>query len=235
MKNNQNQYAIPSEELRWRVVGNKDPQAFIKSGDNIALHFNQLIQSTNHNLENLESILDFGCGCGRILRGISSLTKANLVGCDIDQEAINWCQQNLPFAKFYLSQEYPSLPFKNNSFDLIYAVSVLTHLDEEHQHQWLKEWQRIVKQKGLLIVTFKGEFHLEKLEQKIKNQMEAELKKSGFFYQVTNFWNGIFPEYYQQAFHTVEYVKNTWSQYFEIIQINEPNILNQYTVLMKNR
>jgi len=52
----------------------------------------------------------------------------------------------------------PPLPFPDNSFDLIYAVSVFTHLSEEHQRTWLPELRRVLRPGGrLLLVDIGGE------------------------------------------------------------------------------
>ena len=41
-------------------------------------------------------VLDWGCGCGRIIEMFQHLTKnKEFYGCDIDAEAIDWCKNNL--------------------------------------------------------------------------------------------------------------------------------------------
>jgi methylase of polypeptide subunit release factors len=48
-------------------------------------------------LDSFESILDFGCGCGRMLLWLPELgRKRALHGTDIDADAIDWCREHLP-------------------------------------------------------------------------------------------------------------------------------------------
>ena len=116
----------------------------------------------------------------------------------------------------------------------MYAVAVLDHLDEQHQFRWLDELRRVTKPDGFVFATVKGLPHIEKLGGEEKAAIEAQLKRHGFYYEVTNFWAEVFPDYYQQAFHTPEYIQEYWSKYFSIISIDPPGVINQYSVWMRN-
>ena len=51
--------------------------------------------------DGLKKILDWGCGCGRLIEVFNYLTKnKELYGCDIDSEAIGWCKDNLKNIEF---------------------------------------------------------------------------------------------------------------------------------------
>ena len=101
--------------------------------------------------------LDFGSGVGRALRHFTSeASRAELWGCDIDGSSIRWSVQNLsPPFRFFQIGEIPTLPFEDNSFDLVYAVSVLSHIHTTW-HQWLMEIRRILKPGGTFFVSFLG-------------------------------------------------------------------------------
>jgi SAM-dependent methyltransferase len=47
----------------------------------------------------------------------------------------------------------PPTSYPDQMFDLIYSYSVFSHLSEEAHLAWLKEFKRIMKPGGLLIVT----------------------------------------------------------------------------------
>ncbi len=51
---------------------------------------------------------------------------------DIDPQAIAWCRRSLPFAAFSTNNSRPPLGFPDQSFDLVTAISVFTHLDNSN-------------------------------------------------------------------------------------------------------
>lgn len=79
---------------------------------------------------------------------------AQLFGTDIDGESIDWCQSKLGhMATFTVNGFWPPLPFADGFFDVIYSISVFTHLPEDMQTAWLAELRRVAKPGGLLLLT----------------------------------------------------------------------------------
>ena len=93
---------------------------------------------------------------------------------------ISWAQKNLKFAKFNNNDIDPVLPYEDNFFGFIYGISVFTHLDAEHE-VWLKELNRVLKNKGVLLLTFHGE-HCASI--KFKNNIEEykKFQNDGIYY-----------------------------------------------------
>ena len=100
-------------------------------------------------------ILDFGCGVGRVLRHFEENTKeTEFWGCDISESCIAWLRQNLcPPFHFVQNGENPPLPFEDEHFDLVYSLSVFTHLTDSWE-PWLREIRRVMKPDGLALLTF---------------------------------------------------------------------------------
>ncbi len=210
---------IPPDWLREIVVGHRNVDSFIKSGDEIMAGFARLVTKADQDLSEYSHILDFGSGCGRILRALPKYTNARLVGCDLVPEAITWCQKNMD-GKFLVGQEYPPLPLEDNRFDLIYAVSVLTHLDADHQYRWLEEWCRLARPGGLLIVTFRGESAVENESPDLQKEVADGWRiGGGIYYRTSRYWQGVYPSYYQGTYHTYDYVHQHWSRFFEVVDI----------------
>ncbi|HYJ00543.1 MAG TPA: class I SAM-dependent methyltransferase [Thermoleophilaceae bacterium] len=103
-------------------------------------------------------ILDFGCGAGRTLRHfVGGEYGGEFWGCDIDAASIAWLEENLSPPLFpFLSGELPPLPQPDEMFDVIYCVSVFTHLSRSWS-SWLLELHRVLKPDGILLATFMGE------------------------------------------------------------------------------
>src|SRR5262245_13129545 len=108
------------------------------------------------------SILDFGCGCGRVIRHWAELDAA-VHGCDYNRRPIEWCRRNLAFARFEVNALAPPLPYENRQFDLVYALSVFTHLPEPLLFAWMREMDRVLKREGLLVISTHGEPYLAEL------------------------------------------------------------------------
>jgi SAM-dependent methyltransferase len=102
-------------------------------------------------------VLDFGCGSGRVLRQfIDYADGIELWGCEMEERSVRWLQQNLsPPLCIVRSAEAPPLDLPSGHFDLIYAISVFTHLTD-HWSSWLVELHRLLKPNGLFLATFHG-------------------------------------------------------------------------------
>ena len=70
-------------------------------------------------------LLDFGCGAGRTLRHfLDEANSAEIWGCDIDGESIEWLQHNLcPPLHVLRNEAAPGLPFEDGHFDVVWALS----------------------------------------------------------------------------------------------------------------
>jgi SAM-dependent methyltransferase len=102
-------------------------------------------------------VLDFGCGAGRVLRHfLDEAQVAEFHGSDIDRPSIEWLRRHLsPPLHLTTNGEAPPLSLDGESFDLVYATSVFTHITD-HWAAWLLELRRILKPDGILIATFHG-------------------------------------------------------------------------------
>lgn len=102
-----------------------------------------------------QTILDFGCGSGRVLRWFASEPELHLTGCDIHGPSIAWIEANFPpDVRLYVNQESPPLPESDDTFDLIYCGSVFSHLTD--WAPWVLELRRVLKPGGALVASFHG-------------------------------------------------------------------------------
>lgn len=168
---------IPPRLLITQVAGEPDWRGFLKNGaDNVASLF-LFAREAGVDLATASRILDFGCGCGRVIRHLPKHTSAALYGVDYNPKLIEWCAANLT-GRFARNRLTPPLNFPAAYFDAVYLLSVFTHLRRTTQARWLEEFARIVRPGGAVLVTFHDEDH------PALTSMEGgrnELDRNGFF------------------------------------------------------
>lgn len=165
---------IPPAKLRILVAGTPDISGFLNLGKVGADSICGALEKNGIKITDFHAILDFGCGCGRVMRYWKELAGINMFGTDYNSNLIDWCRENLPFAQFDINTLSPPLNYDDEKFDFIYALSVFAHLPEDLQLLWLNELSRVLKPGGYLLITTHGEHHFERL-----TLIEQEEFKSG--------------------------------------------------------
>ena len=150
---------LPPMRLIWLVVGQTSPDIFLHSAETqVTQVMLPLLERNGFSIRSFQSILDFGCGCGRIMRKWHDLPEVALWGSDYNPVLIDWCQKYLPFAQYMINQMEPPLPCTAEKFSFLYARSVFTHLPEALQFAWLSEVHRVLEQDGVFLFTVSGDF-----------------------------------------------------------------------------
>ncbi len=149
---------LPPSHLLLRISGNPSAKDFISSFDDLKYTVKNYLQKAGFDFHQFENILDFGCGVGRYLMAFETelLPNQKLFGCDVFAECAEWCQENIKFATVKHNNIQPPLPFENNQFDLINAISVFTHLSLDLQHFWAWDIYRVLRPGGILFMTLHG-------------------------------------------------------------------------------
>jgi SAM-dependent methyltransferase len=111
-------------------------------------------------------ILDWGCGPGRVVRHLPRLLtgkKTALFGTDMNRRYIQWCRSHLTGIQFDEQNIAPPLLYPDQYFDVVYGISIFTHLSERLHADWAKELHRVMTKGGILLVTTSGEQFRTKL------------------------------------------------------------------------
>lgn len=110
-------------------------------------------------------VLDFGVGWGRILRYfLKDVPETGLYGLDAMPLAIDLCKEiGCPGSLVHGGQLPPSV-FAADSFDVIYAYSVFSHLSERAQLAWVDELAQLLRPGGVLVVTSRSDYFLSYCE-----------------------------------------------------------------------
>lgn len=163
---------LPPPRLRLLVDGRSgDAGAFLSVGAQMCESIRDAVAAAGTPASEMRAVLDFGCGCGRVARHWRSSSVAQrdtrderrrqvgpeIYGCDYNRELVDWCAANLPEVRVAPNDLAPPLPYVTGSFDLIYTLSVFSHLDEPLQRAWLAEFRRLLRPGGLLVLSVLGE------------------------------------------------------------------------------
>jgi SAM-dependent methyltransferase len=164
---------LPPAQIRVLVDGSGDPDAFLQGSAAYSALIRRTVAAAGPDLDELGAVLDFGCGCGRIARAWAGLSGPELHGCDYNPKLVAWCRANLPFMEFRENELEPPSPYPDDSFDLVYAISILTHLTEPVARRWMAEWSRILKPGGLLLVSTHGDAFRDTLGTRLGRRYDA--------------------------------------------------------------
>jgi SAM-dependent methyltransferase len=158
---------MPPPRLRVTVAGTPDAAWFLQGGRAAADAIRGILPVP---VESLDAVLDFGCGCGRVVRWWQGLPAA-VHGTDYNAGLVAWCRSNLPFASFEVNGLEPPLGHPDDAFDLVYALSVLTHLPVATQERWLDELARVSRR--WLVVSVHGDAYRDRLAPAERDAFDA--------------------------------------------------------------
>ena len=163
---------MPNADLVFLTQGIRDSTAYQNSIIPGIYNMMRYLGDSRVDINSLQSILDLGCGTGRLTVGwYLDNPERRLSGCDINGELLTWAKDRLPQEiSWDQCSVKPPLPYASKSFDLVYLISVFTHLSLNSQHLWAQELKRIVRPGGYILVTFHGEiyvrvFHPQRMEE----------------------------------------------------------------------
>lgn len=130
-KSNYPEVVLPPDYLIYESF-QIDYTKYYLGGKNTAEWLVELFQK-HIELKN-KSILDLGCGPGRIVRHLPEIVDAScsFFGTDCNANSIKWCKSNIKNVDFNLNNLDADLPYKDNSLDVIYGISIFTRLSEKN-------------------------------------------------------------------------------------------------------
>lgn len=203
---------LPPPELRKRVHGVVQVNSFEKVGRQVAGVLADEVSARIGRSDRPLETLDFGCGCARVLAYLANALDIRATGTDIDAEAIAWCRANLSeIGAFQANGEMPPFDMAANSFDLIFSISVMTHLPEHMQFAWLRELARVARPGALILLTVRDAHGVD-----LTWRQAALYRWRGFVHCGGRPTPGL-PDFYRSAFHSESYVRRRWSEVFEIL------------------
>ena len=210
---------IPPTRLIRFVKSSGEIAGYLKNGEVGRDGIVNALLSVGYHIENFERVLDFGCGCGRMIRRWKSVTGPHFYGTDVNPELIHWCQAKLAnLADFKINRFTPPLDYPAEYFDLIYSISVFTHIGELAQEAWMGELYRVLMKSGVLIITVHGKWRINDLspdEQSRFNSGHLVVKYENF--EGSNLC---------ATYHPEAYVRNNLAKNFKVLSFLETGAID---------
>lgn len=214
-------FPVPPVHLRRRTGSGTSIGSFLSLGRTIFQDLERGLAAVGKHRTAFQRVCDFGCGCGRVLRWFAyQPDRPHLTGADIDREAIAWCRRHFPFAHFVTNGPLPPCSLESAAFDLVYVVSVFTHLDEAAQFLWLEELRRIMQPGGYLLLSVLGESAWGQLP----SPLLSHLTSRGFLFVGWDRYQGLLPVWRNTAYHHQAYVHQHFARYFDILAYSPQGI-----------
>ena len=101
-------------------------------------------------------ILEVGAGAGRIALELAGRTGMPSDACDVNGAAMSYLGAELPGTRCRKVEAAPPLPYADETFDALYAISFLPRLGEAESIAWLVEFARTLKPEGAALVSLRG-------------------------------------------------------------------------------
>lgn len=145
---------LPPEDFQKRFTGRSGKLAFDQAIKGINGFLTQArALGLNTDAPDLR-VMDMGCGWGRLTQTLlRDFEPAQLTGADVMQEAVDHCERLAVPAELVHIPHFPPTQLAPESFDLIIAFSVFSHLAESAHLAWRDEIARLLRPGGVFVGT----------------------------------------------------------------------------------
>ena len=150
---------------------------------------NAIEKSKNKNT--IQTILDFPCGYGRVLRFLKvKFPNAKITVGEVNTKMLDFCSHKFDVETILTDVNFEKLS-TNKKFDLIWCGSLITHLNEEAIKKLLKFFHTHLSPNGLCVITTHGTFTADGIQTekfnygltvKEQQQLLDQFYKTGFGY-----------------------------------------------------
>jgi len=167
--------------------------------------------------ESSDVILDIGCGTGKYEAKYSKIVK-KIVGLELDNNIIKWANKYASeegrighFSFVKIDDIKISKRFKANTFTKVMMIDLVEHISDAVILEYLKEFKKIMKKDGKLIIYTPNKYHLSEMLRKdaghvnlfTLTRLKNLVKKAGFsvekaYYRpshvrILNFFESVIP------------------------------------------
>jgi SAM-dependent methyltransferase len=189
----------------------KEVASYAERAGNVVANIEASLAAGDRRFDDVERWLDFGCGYGRVIRFLVERVPRDRVWAgDVLREGVDFCSSEFGVHPLYSRPDLEALELE--PFDFIYAISVLSHLNERNSRALLRLLGDALRPNGITMFTTHGRRSLENPELygdefgERREQIAHAVAARGMTFLPYAFTGG---DAYGMAWHTREWVEET--------------------------
>lgn len=240
---------VPPEKVMRSYAA--EPAVYLNAGKLQTLMMIDLVRAAGLDLTSSSRILDFGCGAARMTRWLRLLGDGpEYWGVDTHGPGTFWARRALgEWLNIVITTRLPHLPFEDRYFDLLYAGSVFSHIDDLAE-AWLLELRRIVRPGGILYLTVMDDTTIQILNTKRREHLEKDIllgnsehikafddyaARGADMFAIRRSPIHTLRSASPQVFYQAEFLKKHWGRWFDVVDYKPRAYGYQSAVVLRKR
>jgi SAM-dependent methyltransferase len=191
--------------------------SYAERANNVIAALGATLSAAGKAFDDVERWLDFGCGYGRVVRFlVQRVPRERISVCDVVMEGVDFCASEFGVRPIHAPTDLRTLEL--GSFDLIYAISVITHLNERNSIALLRLLGDSLTEGGIAMFTTHGRYSLEnpalygaEYEER-RAEIADAVERRGTAFLPYPFLSG---NDYGMAWHSREFIERTMEELHE--------------------
>jgi SAM-dependent methyltransferase len=187
--------------------------SYAERARNVIAAIERVLEVAGKQTHEVERWLDFGCGYGRVIRFLVERVPPERVwACDVIEEGARFCEREFGVTALVSSPDVESVEV--GRFDFLYAISVVSHLNERNTEAFLRLVGDALVVGGIALFTTHGEWSLEHAElygpeyAEVADALAAEIGAVGIAYRRYPYTS----DDYGMTWHSREFIETTMSR-----------------------
>lgn len=187
--------------------------SYAERARNVIAAIERALDAAGKPLHEVERWLDFGCGYGRVIRFLVQRVPPERVwACDVIGEGARFCEREFGATAVPSSSDLESVEL--DRFDFVYAISVVSHLNERNTEAFLRLVGDALAVGGIALFTTHGRWSVEHTGlygaefEAVADALAAEVGTRGIAYRRYPYA----PDDYGMTWHSREFIETAMSR-----------------------
>lgn len=187
--------------------------SYAERANNVIALIEETLAAAGKTFDDVDRWLDFGCGYGRVLRFlVERVPPGRITATDVIEEGAEFCRSEFGVTALPSRRELDSI--RLGSFDFIYAISLITHLNERNSEAFLRLVGDSLTDGGIVMFTTHGHWsteHVGEYDEGLEAQgdeIRRSVQERGIAYRRYSFA----PDDYGITWHSKGFIERTMAE-----------------------